>query len=105
MGFNRSPLAFDDIREAFDRAVTSPKGLRISCDTREAAFALRSRFNYFRSLDKRENRTTYPEGHRMHGRSIYDRLICRIPPKGSPEEHVLYIEPRRVDNLKIEEIT
>lgn len=104
MNFNKSPLSFDDIREAFDRALATLRGIKIPCETRGAAVLLRSRFNYFRTLNRKENRDTYPPGHQMYGRSIYDKLVLRIPPRGSAEEAVLYVEPRSVEALNIQEI-
>jgi predicted aconitase with swiveling domain len=105
MSFNKSPLAFDDIREAFNRALEAPKGIRILCTTRGAAILLRSRFNYFRKVDRQANRAIYDPEHSMHSKSIYDRLVLRIPPKGSVHDNTLIIEPITVDNLTIEEIT
>jgi len=104
MSYNRSPLAFDDIKDAFDRAVASPKGIRISCDSHGAAVVLRSRFNYFRKQDREDNKRTYPPDHPLSGRSPYDRLVLRIPQKGTPEDTVLFIEPRSVADMHIEEI-
>lgn len=104
MSYNRSSLAFDDIREAFERALAAPRGIRIVCKDRGAAFVLRSRFNYFRKLDRDENKRTYDLEHPMHAKSPYDRLVLRIPPKFDVEEHILYIEPRSVEALEIEEI-
>jgi len=40
----------------------------------------------------------------MHGASVYDSLVLRIPPKGTPEETILYIEPRSIEDFNIEEI-
>lgn len=104
MGFNLSPLAFDDIREAFDRALSAPKGIRIPCTSRGAAIVLRSRFNYYRKLDREENRKTYPPEHPMYGKSAYDKLVLHIPSKGHAEENVLFVEPRPSLELTIEEI-
>jgi len=104
MSYNKSPLAFDDIAEAFERALNSPKGVRISCANRGAAIVLRSRFNYFRKLNREDNKRTYPTDHHLWNRSPYDKLILRVPPKGGPEEAVLYIEPRSIDDMTIEEI-
>jgi hypothetical protein len=104
MSYNRSPLAFDDVREAFERALGAPKGIRVVCKDRGAAFVLRSRFNYFRTLDREENRKTYQPDDPMYGKSVYDRLILRIPPKGDKDEHVLLIEPRSVEAFDIEDI-
>lgn len=104
MSYNRSPLAFDDIREVFDKALNSNKGLRISCVNRGAAFVLRSRFNYFRTIDRRESAKIYPTDHPMWAKSAYDKLVLRIPAKGTDEENILYIEKRRADKLRFEEI-
>ena len=105
MSYNKSPLAFDDIREALDRALAAPKGIRIPCANRGAAVTLRSRFNYYRKMDRSENRRNYTSDHPMHGKSAYDRLALRIPPKGTDQENVLYIEPHLISDMTIEEIT
>lgn len=104
MSYNKSPLAFDDIAEAFERALASPKGIRIPCTSRGAAINLRSRFNYMRKVNRIDNRRTYPPDHPMHGHSIYDKLILRIPPRESPDGATLYIEQRTIESMNIEEI-
>lgn len=104
MPFNTSPLAFDDVREIFDRALNSKRGIRIPCSSRGSAMVLRSRFNYFRKMDRTQNAEVYPPDHPMHKRSAYDRLILRIPSKGDPREHILFIEPRSPLDFVIEEI-
>lgn len=104
MSYNRSPLAFDDIREAFDRAISSPRGIRIACTSRGAAVMLRSRFNYFRKLNRAENVQIYSADSPMWNRSVYDKLVLRIPPKGDALENILFIEPRSIGDLQIEEI-
>lgn len=100
MSFNKSPLAFDDAREVFERATTAPKGIRILCSDRAAAVVLRSRFNYFRKLDREENKKTYPPDHPMYNRSAYDKLVLRIP----QDEPALYIEPHTAEIYNIEEL-
>lgn len=105
MSYNKSLLAFDDIREAFEKALSAPKGIRISCSSRGAAVILRSRFNYYRKLDREQNGKTYETDHPMWNRSPYDKLVLRIPPKNEPEANTLYIEPRSIGDLFIEEIT
>jgi len=105
MNFNRSLFAFADIQEAFERALNSDKGVRITCKSRGAAVSLRSRFNYWRTLNRKDNAITYDPNHVMHGRSIYDRLVLRIGPKGGLTEATLFIEPRTIEDLDIEEIT
>lgn len=104
MNWNKSPLAFEDVRDAFDRALAAERGIKITCETRAEVVRLRSRFNYFRKMNRADNKTTYPEGHRLHNNSAYDELILRIPPKGTPEETALFIEHRSMENMKIEEL-
>jgi len=104
MSFNKSPLAFDDMRDVFEKALNSAKGVRIPCANRGAAIVLRSRLNYFRKINRDENRQIYSLDHPMHGRSVYDKLVLRIAAKGDKEDNVLYVEQRTIDNLIIEEI-
>jgi hypothetical protein len=104
MSWNKSPLAFEDAQIVFERALNSLKGIRITCKTRGAAIALRSRYNYWRKLNRLENSHTYPPDHPLHKHSIYDKLILRIGPKDTLSETVLYIEHHSIDNLEIEEI-
>ena len=104
MSYNKSPLAFEDIREAFERALAAPKGIRIPCSSRGAAINLRSRFNYLRKISRAENRQIYDSSHPMYGKSMYDKLILRIPGRNEPDAAVLYIEPRSIEDFIIEEI-
>jgi hypothetical protein len=104
MSFNKSILAFDDIRQVFDRALQTPRGLKIPCPSRGKAINLRSRFNYFRKIDRDESLKIYPTDHPMFGRSSYDKLALRVPEKGHPEENILFIEPHSAESYKIEEI-
>lgn len=96
--------AYETIRDAFDKALDAPRGVRIPCLTRGAALSLRHRFNYFRKLNRDQNSDIYPSGHRMHKRSVYDSLVLRIPAKGAPDDNVLFIEPHLLGDLIIEEI-
>lgn len=104
MPYSTSVLAFDDVKDAFEKALEAPKGIRVVCDTRASAIVLRSRFNYYRKLDRQNNAKIYPPDHHLHNRSAYDKLIIRIPYRGSQEEATLYIVPRSIDDLTIEEI-
>ena len=104
MAFSKSPHSFADIKLLFEQALESERGIKITCSSRGAAMLLRSRFNYYRKMDRGENKKTYSEDHPMHGWSIYDGLVLVIPPKGSDEQHVLYIKPRLVENVEVEEI-
>lgn len=104
MSFNKNTFAFQDIKEAFDQAVSAEKGIRIPCASRGSAINLRSRFNYYRKTDRAQSKGIYPPSHPMHGNSTYDRLVLRIPARDAPDANVLYIEHRSVENFHIEEI-
>lgn len=104
MSFNKSPLAFDDVREILDKALASPRGIMIPCSTRGAAVALRVRLNYYRKMDRTQSRETYTRDHPMHGRSAYDKLVLRIPAKDTKDEKILFIEQRTAENFEIVEI-
>lgn len=104
MNWNKSPLAFGDVRDAFERALNAERGIKITCASHGEAIILRSRFNYYRKLDRADNRNTYPEDHPLHGSSAYDRLVLRVPPKGAPDDTAVFIEPRKVEDLAIEDL-
>jgi len=105
MSFNKSPFSFDDVKAAWERALESHKGVKIPCRTRGEAVNLRSRFNYYRKLDRQANFQTYQPDDPMYGRSVYDRYLLRIPKKGTAEEAVLYIEPYSARTMPMEVIT
>ena len=103
-GFNKSAFAFDDLREVFEKALTATKGIRVVCKNRSDAIVTRSRMNYLRKMDRRENGVTYQSDHPMYMRSAWDRLVLRVPPRGHPDEAVIFVEKRTAANLIIEEI-
>lgn len=103
-GWNKSPLAFEDVREIFNRALESERGITIKCKTRSEAITLRSRMNYLRKVDRKENAVTYQSDHPMYMRSIWDKYLLRLPPKGAPDETTIYVMVRTIDELHIEDI-
>jgi hypothetical protein len=101
---NKSPNAFEDAIETFERALNSPHGIRIVCGSRGEAVRLRARFHYWRTLDREQNKKVFPADDPRHGVCVYDRFELRIPRKGQPDENSLYIEPRSALSLNIEEL-
>jgi hypothetical protein len=61
-----------------ERAVNDPKGIRIKFATFDDAFTFRLRIHKARKLDRNDNEEIYEEGHKLHGRSVYDQLTCKI---------------------------
>lgn len=70
--------AYADLLETWQRALESPKGIRIRTDTPEAAHALRMRLYHARRAQQRQHKRVYPTDHPMHGRSYYDSMSSRI---------------------------
>ena len=101
---NTSTKAFDDVMQLLDRALQSERGVRVPCPNRSSAVQLRSRANYYRKMTRIESKEIYPFDDKRHGVSPYDGLILRLGPKDSPEEAVLYVEPRLASSFTIEDI-
>lgn len=73
---NPSPLAHKDVQKAMDRALANGRGIRIRCASYGEANALRQRMYTMRKADRRENARIYDHTDPLHGRSVYDSLIC-----------------------------
>lgn len=97
----KSALAYDDIRQLLDRALESPKGIRITYNTHNQAINERNRCNTFRSADRKSTSAAYTDP----GQAVskYDSLVLTIPKEGEPDDTVLTIA-KRVLPEKIEEI-
>ncbi len=93
--------AYTDCQKLFDAAMADPKGARCLVGTQEQCINMRTRMHYFRKLDRDANLGVYPEGHAMHGTSIYDPYVVRLLPD-EDGQWWMYVEPRNGDNLIIE---
>lgn len=98
MSFSKSPLSFEDIRTALDRAMEAPKGILVRLETPGAAVSFVSRANYCRLQDRKENAKTYPDGHPLKQASIWDALRIRA------DGQVVRITKGDGSTLEIEEI-
>ena len=78
MAVSTSRLAFSDCFELLERAINDHKGIRIKFASYDDAFAFRLRIHKARQLDRKDNEEMYEEGHKLHGRSVYDQLTCKI---------------------------
>jgi hypothetical protein len=93
-----SLAAYPDVKEALDRALTSPRGVKATFLNHSDARRFQGRCNSFRKLDRRENLKIYPDPtHILHGRSPYDSLIIRLV------ELEVFMEVRTI-NLKMEDL-
>jgi hypothetical protein len=86
-----SPCPSSDVRDLLDQALATPRGLRVSFPTPEAANAIRMRIYALRKHDSSESRKIYPPDHPTYNRTPYDSLIVRVV--GSADGASLVIEP------------
>lgn len=77
MAYATSISSYPDIRQLLDRALESPKGVRLTFESKKEALTFKGRVHSFRFMDRKENAKIYPEDHPMHQRSVYDPLTCK----------------------------
>lgn len=70
--------AFPAEVSAFDRALDTPLGIRIPCDTFTAARLLANRLTHARTLDRRDKARTLEPSHPMFGHSDWDSLYISL---------------------------
>lgn len=75
MGTNSSMLAYEDIRELMDRAISSENGVATIVDTYGAAIRLRQRIYAFRNLSRKQSTKIYQLDDPMFGKTVYDNLV------------------------------
>lgn len=104
MSLSNSILAYMDCKEFLERALDAERGARIPFRTEKEAEYWRMRCNQFRVLDRRQSKTIFAPGHKMHGHSEYDGLTMTI--KYSEDGyHWVYAQKRVIDPGQIEDIT
>lgn len=109
MTSSNSRGAYADCFELFDRALDSPKGIRVAIGTGPDAVGpathLRQRLNKARVLDRDAMRRIYEHTDPKHGVSPYDTLVVRI--LSSTEDDLvkwwIYIVHRKVTQ-EVEEL-
>lgn len=103
MSLSNSRLSYSDCYDLLDRALEEDRGICVTLPSRSAANYLRMRIHHARTIDREENRKTYPDPDApLHGRSSYDILVLRI--EGDDEEGKLYLDKQKVEILAIDSI-
>jgi hypothetical protein len=103
MSLSNSRLSYSDCFDLLDRALDEPRGIRAEVPSMNAAVYLRMRIHHARTIDRAENKVTYPDpDHPHHGRSPYDVLVIRLE-DGDPSAWV-YIDKQIVEIGRIEAI-
>jgi hypothetical protein len=78
MAVSTSRLAFSDCFDLLEKAINDSKGIRIKFASYDDAFNFRLRIHKARQIDRQDNMESYPEGHQLYGRSVYDTISCKI---------------------------
>lgn len=100
MATSQSRLSYTDCYEVLDKAIANQKGIRVEVSDLGAGRHYRVRLHQARSIDRKDNKETYPEDHKLHGRSVYDQLVVRL--RLVKSKWWMYIERFSTDNLNIE---
>jgi len=101
MGASDSILSYNDAKEVFERAASSPHGVRLRFDQGpKARDFFMFRLWEFRRKDRDQNRILYPDpAHSMHGRSFFD--LFSVKKLGLDTIEVVKIN---LDGIQIEDI-
>ena len=96
MSLSNSYQSYPDVQAAFDKALESPRGVRLTFPTPGKAINFRQRCYKFRLLDRGENSKIYPPGHSHHMTSQYDGLVFTLA------ANTVTIYPGGIDTLEME---
>lgn len=99
MPYASSINAYPDVRAALERALASPKGIKLSFKEKTDAISFRGRIHSFRYLERRENKKIYPEDHVLYSSTPYDPLMVK-----TIDATTIMIIKLSGDELNIEEL-
>ena len=102
MAGSTSRLAYRDCYEVLDKALRNTKGIKVKVPDHGSGNNYRLRLHMARSIDRKDNQATYPEEHKLHGRSVYDPLVIRLRQEG--KNWWMYVEKFSTENLEIESL-
>lgn len=77
-----SYLAYNDCQEAFNKALTAERGVRMKFASPAEAIRFRLRMNDFRQKDREVSKQFQPADSPLYGTSQYDTLVLSIPVLG-----------------------
>lgn len=101
MPYANSLQAYPDVRQLFDQALESDKGLRLTFASENEATTSAGRFNAFRVRDRKENAKIYPADHPMHGNSVYDGLQVQV----RKADKMVIIKKLDINHFNVETLT
>ena len=101
MPTSSSRFTYADCLDVFDRALASPRGVRLRFPDEGEARQYCMRLNKARRLHRIDNAETYETDHPLHGRSEYDIFIVKV--KRNTAGWVVTLERNDV-SIEIEEL-
>lgn len=104
MTFSNSTTNFDDVTEILDRALASPRGVRVPCPSHGHAVRMRQRMNICRRRDRENSRFINAKGDPMYGKSAWDKLEFTMNKKGEEEDNYVFVRKQILESIIIEEL-
>ncbi len=83
MGLSNSIGSYEDLIPVLDRALASPRGIRIDAKSYGTAVHYRQRLYKLRSLARNQSLDIYPPGDPQRGTSAWDNLSVEVVPGSS----------------------
>lgn len=96
MALSKNIAEYEDCREHLDRAISSPKGIRITLPTAGQAVHMRQRLYKLRQLEKLRSVELYDVGDDRRNKTPYDNLAIAVVDNCV---EVRFAEPIVVENL------
>lgn len=96
MALSNNSLSYEGLRTTCDQALSLPKGLRVTLESRGKAVNMRQRFYKMRELDREQSCKIYGPDDPRYNTSVYDGLVVEL------EEMCLLIKPESASFAKVE---
>lgn len=109
MPVSSSRLSYSDCFTLFDKALADAKGARFQVnggDNYGDAYHFRLRMHQARSIDRKDNRSLYPDPHSpLHGRSEFDVLVIQIKGPDTEGKWWIYVKHTEINVDDIESLS
>lgn len=100
MATSSSRLSYNDCYDILNLALANTKGIKVEIADYGIGNHLRVRLHTARTIDRKDNRSSYQPDHKLYGRSIYDPLVIQL--KNEDDKWWMYIQRMDASALNIE---
>jgi len=105
MALSDCVAAYGDCYGHYDRAQSSPNGIRILLNSHKEAMHFRFRLYQARKLERVQTMRTYTRSDPQYGKSVNDRFRITIQPTAEDDEkYWVYIQPWDQEVEDVEEL-